>query len=298
MPLAVCLDGRHGSPDALRVSVLDRGFAYGEGVFEVLRTYRGRPFDLDAHLARLEGGLAALGIACPVSRATLAAEVEETLARSGEAECAVRVVVTRGEAHAPGLDPSQAPIPTRVVIAGPLALPPSARYRTGVTATRVAVPWLSSAPNDLGDLRALKSLNYLASLRAQDVARARGFDEALLVEADGAVREAASANVFAVVDGAVVTPDGAGLLPGVTRARVLGVLRDAGVAVRFAALNDAALSTATEVFLTASLREVMPVTALDGEPVGDGLPGPLTRRVHRLYRAKTPAAADPMPWET
>ena len=298
MPLAVCLNGRHGSPDTLRVSVLDRGFAYGDGVFEVLRTYHGQPFDLDAHLARLEAGLATLGIVCPVSRPTLASEVYETIARSGEAGGAVRVVVTRGEAHAPGLDPSLTPSPTRVVMAGPLGLPPAARYRMGVTATRVVVPWVSSAPSDLGDLRALKSLNYLASLRAQEVARARGGDEALLREADGVVREAASANVFAVVDGAVVTPEGAGLLPGVTRARVLGLLRDAGIALRFAALDDAVLSAATELFLTASLREVMPVTTLDTVPVGDGLPGPLTRRVHRLYRAQTPAATDPMPWET
>ncbi len=298
MPLAVCLDGVYGHPDSLRVSVLDRGFLYGDGVFEVLRTYQGEPFALGAHLGRLAQGLGLLEIALPVPLETLTAEVYETLRIAGNAESYVRVTVTRGEARAAGLDPSLAGAPTRVILVGPLELPTAARYRTGIAVGLVRVPTLEGLGEASAvELRGAKTLNYLSNIVAQRMARARGYDEALCLGAGGRVLEAASANVFVVRAGVLSTPDEPESLPGITRSLVLDLVRAAGMECRVEPLGVEALGTADEVFLTSSVREVMPVTAVEGRAVGAGVPGPVTRRVHGLYRGQTPWRQSPMPWE-
>jgi len=298
MTPAVCLDGLHGTLDSLRVSLLDRGFLYGDGVFEVMRAHGPAVDALDAHLTRLETSLGVLGIVLPLTMAALAEEVRATIRRGGWQDSIVRVTITRGVAVSPGLDLGLAAAPTRLVMVTPWMLPPAARYRQGVSLGLVRVPSLDDEDEGAAvDPSSVKSLNYLGPILAQAQARSRGYDEALCVGTRGRVLEAGSANVFVVRAGELVTPAGPGLLPGVTRARVLALARDAGLVCRVTRVNADAVRSADEVFLTSSVRELMPVTSLDGLPVGDGQPGPVTRQLHRLLRATTPWAHAPMPWE-
>lgn len=272
------------------VPALDRGFLYGDGVFEVLRTYRGVPFALEEHLGRLHASAARIGLSLPVPISRLRAEVALLLDAAGFGEAHLRVLVTRGVGD-PGVAPSNARDPTRMIVAHPLLPPPRARYERGVRVMAVRV-------GSLGPLAGAKTLNYLANVVWTQQARAEGFDDALLVGAGDAVIEAATANVFVVTGRSVRTPslDG-GALPGVTRALVLRCARAAGFDASEGRVTLADVWTADEVFLTSSVREIVPVVAVDDHEVGTGAPGPATRAIHRAYRAETPLAGAPMPWE-
>lgn len=272
------------------VPVLDRGFLYGDGVFEVLRTYRGIPYCLEEHLGRLHASASRLGMPLPVPISRLRREVAELLDGAGFDESHVRVLVTRGVGEL-GVAPSQVRDPTRLIIAHPLHSPPVARYAQGIRAMTVPV-------GPPGPLAGAKTLNYLAHVLWTQQARARGFDEAMLVHGD-AVVEAATANVFVVTTGELLTPAlDAGALPGVTRAQVIRLARSLGRAVRETRVTLADLWTADEVFLTSSVRELVPVVAVDDHEVGPGVPGELTRRLHRALRAETALVGARMPWET
>jgi len=272
------------------VPALDRGFLYGDGVFEVLRTYRGAPFALEEHLGRLHASAARIGLSLPVPISRLRAEVGLLIDASGFGETHLRVLVTRGVGDL-GVAPANARDPTRLIVAHPLQAPPRERYERGVRVMGVRV-------GSLGPLAGAKTLNYLANVVWTQQARAQGFDDALLVAAGDVVIEAATANVFVVSGRSVRTPslDG-GALPGVTRALVLRSARAAGFEAAEGRVTLADVWAADEVFLTSSVREIVPVVAVDDHEVGSGAPGPLTRAIHRAYRDATPLAGAPMPWE-
>jgi branched-chain amino acid aminotransferase len=197
----------------------------------------------------------------------------------------------------PGLDPALAPVPTRLTLATPLpALPPSL-YRAGVRAALTTIDRATPRPGVL-TLAGVKSLNYQLNILALREARGRGLDDALLVSSDGALVEATGANVFVVSGGALRTPSlECGPLDGITRADVLAVARGLGLAATAARLDPSDVWTADEIFLTSSVREVVPVVQVDDHEVGDGAPGPLTRRLHAAFRALTPLAGAPLPWD-
>ncbi|MDB4928054.1 MAG: Branched-chain amino acid aminotransferase [Myxococcaceae bacterium] len=279
------------------VSAFDRGFLYGDGVFEVLRTYRAAPWRLEEHLGRLALAARRVGITVPVSNARWISEVQAVLAaRLDGADVVLRLALTRGVGP-PGLDPALAPVPTRVTLATPLPPLPPSLYQRGV---RVALTTVDRATPRAGmlSLAGVKSSNYQLHILALRDARGRGFDDALLVSSDGALVEATAANVFVVSGGALRTPSlGCGPLDGITRAEVLAVARELGVEATAARLDPSDLWTADEIFLTSSVRELVPVVQVDEHEVGDGAPGPLTRRLHAAYRARTPLAGLALPWE-
>lgn len=259
------------------VHVLDSGFRTGEGVFETMRAYDGHTFRLVDHLDRATAGAARLGFEVP-PREDLERAVLATVAANGHVapDLAVRLTVTPGP-----LDPatpwpmSSLGRPTTVVTAHELAVP-AATYRDGVRA--VTVPWV----RELADV---KSVSHLAASVARRHARERGADEALLTDRDGHVVEGAGSNVFAVVDGVLLTPPtDAGLLAGVTRATVLDLAPRVGVRTREAALPLATVEAADEVLLTASTREVVPVVRVDETVIGPGRPGPVAARLLAAYR--------------
>lgn len=275
------------------VSVLDRGFLYGDGVFEVLRAYRGIPFALEEHLGRLRASAAQVGISLPVPLAQLRVEVCELVADVGEIDAHVRIVVTRGRGE-PGVAPDNVHAQTRVVVVTPLGATRHTRYADGVRVVTVRPPMLAAR----GPLSGVKTLNYLTNVVWTQQARALGFDEALVVAQGDVVVEAATANVFVVSGREIVTPSlDSGALPGVTRAMVLSCAAAAGVRAREGRVTLADVWTADEVFLTSSVREVVPVARVDEHEVGEGRPGEVTRAIHRAYRALTPAADAAMPWE-
>jgi branched-chain amino acid aminotransferase len=288
----VLIDGALTAPEGAAVSVYDRGFLFGDAVFEVLRTYGGVPFALDEHFARLRRSAVRVFIELPVDDATLRGEVERGIAAAQNDESYVRVIVTRGSGPV-SLDPGTAGRPLRVILVEPVVPPAREVYASGIATITIAT---RRSVDDTAAAGA-KVSNYLESLLAVREAKARGAQEALIVDARGEVVEGATSNVFMVKGGRVTTPPvEAGILAGITRAHVLDVAAKTGVAADERRLRPEDLYGADEVFVTSSIRELVPVVRVDGREVGTGAPGPVARALHRAFRVAVGVADRPMPW--
>ncbi len=259
-----------------RVSVLDRGFLFGDAVYEVLPVYAGHPCRMDEHLERLAASLGATAIPDPYDRAGWRAVLGRVIEANDGGDLALYLQVTRGVA--PKRDHAVAPGLVPTVFAMAMPLPPrtpelAARGLRAVTVTDSR--WARCQ---------IKATTLLANVLHKLQAGSQEADDALLVR-DGHVIEATASNVFAVLDGVAVTPPvDPGMLTGVTRNLVLELAAAHGIETREAVLPLADLAAASEIWLTSSTREVVPVTTLDDRPVGDGRPGPLWRSVDRLYQ--------------
>ena len=274
----VFVRGRVVSAARARVSAMDRGFLYGDAVFEVLRVYASAPFRWATHWTRLQRGAAHAHIPLP-AEAALQRGVARLLASAPGAEASLRIVVTRGEAL--GLAAEREAPPTWLLYLLPIVRPGAALYRRGARVLLVDGEDAPSAPS------ALKSSNYLWNVLATRRARAEGAHEALRLRR-GKLEEGASSNVFVAHDGVLSTPPlGAGVLDGVTRGFILELCAARGVRVRERPIRRAALLAADEVFLSSSIREILPVTEIqEGSErwrVGEGRPGPLARALMREY---------------
>lgn len=268
--------------------VLDRGFLYGDSVYEVVRTYAGRPFELDRHLLRMERTAARIGLTLP-ARAEIERELQRTLDAAQNPESYARMVVTRGEGRF-GLAPQLAGDEHRlIIIVRPLQLPPEETYARGLQ--MAIAKTRRNSPQALDP--ALKTGNYLNNILALREAVDAGADDAILLDLSGRVTEATTSNVFFVQRNVVVTPPlGLGMLEGVTRAVVMEVARGEGLLVREEPHGPEALAAADEVFVSSTLREIMPVTSLvylesPGEQVrqvGGGKPGPVAQRLRTAFR--------------
>ena len=275
----VYVNGAIHDRDSAVISVFDRGFLYGDSVYEVLRTSGARPVDLDRHLERLGRSAAAIALVLPEPDEIRGA-IAATLEAAGNPEAYVRIIVTRG-GGAITLDIAAAERPSLLVITSPLALPAADLYRDGAHLAIVAVERTSRRAVD----PAVKSGNYLNNIMALAEARRAGAYEALMCGPDGRIAEGSTSNVFAVRAGRLATPALAtGLLPGITRQRVIELAAGAGIATDEGDLYPDDVRGADEVFITSSIRGVMPVTTLDGAPVKDGAPGPITRQLMDLYQ--------------
>ncbi len=280
MSVQVMIDGQLRAPGDAKVSVFDRGFLYGDSVFETIRTYHSLPFALSEHLARLEASASKVFIELPVPVSQLAEEVRQTLAAAANPESYIRVMITRGQG-ALGLDPALANVASRVIIVEQLkALPPSA-YRDGVA----TVTFKTLRPSDATAAEGAKIGNYLVAVLAMREAKAEGAHEALILDAQGHVVEGATSNLFYVVAGRLLTPPvRAGILPGITRDRILKAAQRLGIETEFALPNVEQLQAADEVLISSSIRELVPVVRVDGVPVGDARPGPITTQLHAEFR--------------
>ncbi|MCX7807985.1 MAG: aminotransferase class IV [Deltaproteobacteria bacterium] len=281
--VSVLVDGKEC--DGGRVSVFDRGFLFGDSVFEVLRAYGGRPFALRAHLERLWASMRKMGIIPGFGPALIEEEVKRVLVRFQGADAYLRIVVSRG----PGalrLDPATAfGPPVRVVMAAPLPPFPADLY-DGVHLASVR----ADRPNDSTPARGAKISAYIANLFALLEAKARGAYEAALVREDGAITEGHSSNLFVVKGGELHTPPvSSGILPGITRGIVIEEAKHAQIPVRERLLFASDFESAEEAFLTSSLREIVPVIRFDGVRIGNGQPGPITRLLHERYKARVRA---------
>ena len=277
--IQVWIDGARS--EAAQVSVLDRGFLYGDSVFETLRTYGGVPFALDEHLARLADSAARVFIDLPVSVAALGLEVTRAVKESQLPECYVRLMVTRGTGGL-GLDPGLASGPLRVMLVSPLKAPPVEFYTRGIR----VVCFETSRAGDATEAAGAKIGNYLVAVLAHKKAAEAGASEALITDREGQVVEGATSNVFWVKDGVLHTPGlDAGILSGITRAHLLRVAAEAGIPVRFSVPTRDELVGADEVLISSSIREIVPVVQIDGDQVSNGAPGPVTARLLADFRA-------------
>ncbi len=267
-----------------RVSVLDNGFAFGDSVYEVLRTYGGQAFEPGRHFRRLRASATRLGIRVPASDASLLAQVDALLARTADPESYIRIVVSRGLGDC-SYDFGKVQGPTVVMIQKPLPPHPAWHYERGIRVAAVDVR--RNHPRALDP--AIKSGNLLNNILAVREAQSRGAEEPVLLNQEGFLAEGASTNVFLVRGGTVATPPlSAGILAGITREVVLELLPGLGIPSREEPLRLPDLFGADEAFMTSTTREVVPVASVDGKAIGEGRPGPLTRRVMEAFHAYAP----------
>ncbi len=277
------INGKTLPPDEAVVSVYDRGFLYGDTVFETLRTYGGKLYALDEHVRRLEHSAHELAIQLPIERDVLARETSDAVSAAGNVDSHCRIILSRGSGPV-GLDPSAAAKPMRVILVEPLPPLDSVLYEEGIAAICVQTIRASDAAHSA------KLGNYVASVLALRDAKAAGAREALVVNRDGMVVEGTTANLFAVREGELVTPPlDAGVLAGITRSVVIEVALAQGLNVRYAAYSPEALIDSEELFLTSSIRELVPVVRVDGHTIAAGMPGKITQMLHAAFRRRVGA---------
>ena len=278
VPETAFLNGRFLPLAEATVSIEDRGFQFGDGVYEVIRTYRGRPFKLDAHLARLDRSAQAIDLRQPYPFERWVEYVTEGLRLGDFPETKIYMQITRGtaprdHAYAPDLQPT-------VLMTFRELQPLNATFQsTGVAAmTMKDIRWGRCD---------IKSINLLANVLARQQAKKRGVFESILVR-DGQVTEGAVSNVFIVQDGKLITaPEGGWILSGVTRQVVLELARHEGLTVQERYCSEQELLGATEVFLTGTTVEVLGVVHIDGKQIGKGQPGPVTRSLAKRFLDET-----------
>ncbi len=263
-----------------RVSVLDNGFTFGDSVYETLRTYGGRPFHLGRHLDRLRHSADRLRIALPVPDAELGARLDALLAAAANDESYIRIIVSRGQGDI-SYRFQRVVGPTVVMVVKPLEPQPARFYQEGCAVILSSVRRNHRQALDPG----IKSCNLINNILAMQEAQDKGALEPLMLNHDGDLAEGAGSNVFLVKDGGLLTPPlDAGILPGVTRALVLEQAHELGLRAREETLRAGDLLGADEVFITSTLKELMPVRAVDDTLVGSGAPGPVTLKLLQAYR--------------
>jgi len=278
MPDVAYLNGRFMPLAEATVSVEDRGFQFGDGVYEVIRTYRGQPFELEAHLARLERSAKALELPQPYSHSQWTHYVLEGIKRAAYPEAKIYLQITRGPAPRDHAFPENATTTVVMTIREFHALNEEIK---GIGVSAIVIDDIRWGRCDI------KSVNLLANVLARQQAKQAGVFETILVK-DGHVTEGAVSNVMAVKGGAVVTaPEGPLILSGVTRAVVLELARKDGIPVQERAIPQADLFSVDEVLLTGTTVEVVGVVKVDGKAIGTGRPGPITQRLATLLKRVT-----------
>ena len=283
----VYINGTITAPAEARISVFDRGFLYGDSVFETLRIYNRVPFALAEHLERLYNSGKRVGFALPWTSSELIQACEKTLCDSNLKDAYLRMIATRGTGPM-GLDPALAQHPTLIVMVLPLPHLPAAMYEIGRSA------WLVSVSRHDGshpDPRA-KTGNYLNSVLATQEARDHDAEEAIMLDAAGRVAEASAANIFVMLEGVWCTPPlSVGILSGITRKTVLRLCHAAKIDAQEKVLWPSDLERADEMFLCASVRQIVPLVKLNGRLIGIGKVGAATRRLMQLYTNETQGIA-------
>jgi branched-chain amino acid aminotransferase len=270
----IYVSGRFCDEQDAVVSVMDHGLLYGDGVFEGIRAYNGRVFKLDRHLDRLFDSARALRIEVPVAREQLEQIVLDTCRRNQIVDGYIRLVITRGRGSL-GIDPRSCAHPEIIVIARPQI----ALYSdVSKGATMVTSSFRRPAPDTVSP--SIKSLNYVNNVLARMEANDHGADEALLLDADGAVAEATADNVFIVTrKGRLVTPLTATNLNGITRETVIEIAAELGIPVEERPFNLFEVWSARELFICGTGAEIVPVTTVDRRTIGSGKIGPITRQL-------------------
>lgn len=274
MPDVAFVNGAFVPPADAKVSIDDRGFQFGDGIYEVIRTYGGQPFELEAHLARLDRSAAALDLIQPYSRTEWTNHILEGIRRAAYPEAKIYMQLTRGVAprdHAYAADLA----PTVVMTVRELH--PLSRSVQAVGVEAMTIEDIRWGRCDI------KSVNLLGNVLARQQAKRAQVFEAILVK-EGSITEGAVSNVMVVRGGTVMTaPEGPRILSGVTRAVVLGLARKEGLPVQECCITQADLYGADEVFLTGTTVEVLAVVRVDGKVIKDGRPGPITQRLAAAF---------------
>lgn len=280
MPVWIHLNGRLVAESEARVSVFDRGFLYGDGVFESMRAVEGRVFRQDRHLERLRRSASGIGLELPMPPGGFAAAIRDLLEANCLGDARIRVTVTRGAGRPGEYVEAEGPATVVISAAGFAGIDP-ALHQKGVA---VAIPPRRQIPPESLD-PAIKSISRLSSVLARREARDKGAFEAILLDGDGNLTEGTASNLFLVLGRRLATPPvPAEGLPGITREAVIELALPASIPVTEELLPARLLLSADEAFLTNTSWEVLPVVGVDGRPIGGGTPGPVARDLLGRYR--------------
>ncbi len=289
-PQKVYIDGELIDEAAAKISVFDHGLLYGDGVFEGIRFYNGRVFKLEEHIERLFDSAKAILLTIPGSPAEVSEAVLDTIRANDLKDGYVRLVVTRG-AGGLGLNPYLCKKASLIVIASKISLYSPETYVNGLK----LVTCSSRRPAPAALSPAVKSLNYLNNVMAKIEAIAAGCEEGVMLNEQGYIAECTGDNLFIVKHGKVLTPPvSAGSLNGITRAVVIDLLDELGHELREMDLTRYDVYTADECFLTGTAAEVVPAITYDQRAIGDGTPGPVTRKLVERYRELTKNSGTPI----
>ncbi len=275
--IAAYLNGRYAPLAELQVSVLDRGFLFGDGVYELVPVYGYQPFRLHEHLRRLAASLAAVGIPDPLSPEDWLAMAQAIIARQSFADQSLYIQVTRGPAWPRNHAFPARMEPTVFAYAEPLLPPPPEQVERGIAAiTAEDIRWRRCN---------VKGCSMLANVLLKQMAADAGAAEVIMLR-EGELIEGGASNVFIVRDGVILTPPPSErMLTGITYDVVQEIAHDHGMPLQLRTLSEAGLRSADEVWISSSSKEILAVTDLDGRPVGNGLPGPIYRRMYDYYQA-------------
>jgi len=293
MGAMVNVNGRLLDTEHAVISVFDHGFLYGEGVYEVLRTYDGEPFLFDRHMRRLRASAGFLRLSIPFGDDEFETRIRDTMAAAGLGtdgrEAYIRVLVTRGVGEI-SYDPNACHSPSVVVIVKPHVDAPASAYADGVTVSLVGI--LRNHPGSVSPI--IKSNNLLNNALGNQEALRQGAFEAVMRNYRGEIAECSTANIFIVKDGVAITPPiESGLLAGITREFIFEVAAAVGVPTREQVLHDADLLGADEAFLTSTTRELVPIVRVDANVIGTGTPGPVGKKLLEAFRVRARRASAP-----
>jgi branched-chain amino acid aminotransferase len=277
--MKIWLDNKLVDKARARVSVFDHGLLYGDGIFEGIRVYNGKIFEIDAHLERLWDSAKVLRLVIPMTRKKMLSALEKTVAANRITDGYIRLVVTRGVGTL-GLNPFNCERPGVIIIAASIQLYPEALYKKGLRVVSVSTP--RNHPMALPPQ--VKSLNYLNNILAKVESIDAQADEAILYNHEGFVAEASGDNVFIIKNGTIYTPPiQAGALGGITRQVVMRLARRENLHVVEENLTRFDLYVADEFFLTGTAAEVIGVVDIDNRKIGSGKPGPITKLLRKKF---------------
>jgi branched-chain amino acid aminotransferase len=278
--LVVYVDGEWYPKSRASISVFDHGMLYGDGVFEGIRAYNGVIFQFKQHLERLYSSAKSIRLQIPLAPDVMTKAVVETLKRNGLKDAYIRLVVTRGVGDL-GVDPRKCRKASIIIITE--YADPSFGALAKQKGISVIISWVRRDAVD-ATTHEIKSLNYLNSVLAKLEALDAGADDALMLDRNGFVSEATTTNLFVVTHGEIYTPPStAGILPGVTRRRIIKLARELGYRVVERGLTPYDVTNADESFLTGTLSEIVPLVKVRGIEIADGKVGPITRRIIEAF---------------
>ncbi len=272
--LLIYYNGNFVPKSEATTSVYDHGFLYGDGVFEGIRAYNGRVFKLREHVDRLYDSAKAIALTIPLSRDEMEEAVLETLRKNNLRDAYIRPIVSRGIGDL-GLDPRKCPTPNIFIISQEWGAMYGDLYEVGLTGVTVSVRRNAAdalSPN-------IKSLNYLNNILAKIEANEKGGDEAIFFDQNGYLAEGSGDNIFIIKNGKVYTPPTINNLKGITRATAIELLEEMGIDISVENLGMFDLYTADEIFVTGTAAEAAPLVKVDGRDIGDGKPGPITKKM-------------------
>jgi len=278
--MLVYLNGHFVPRDEAQVSVFDHGYLYGDGIYETMRAYGGRIFLLRSHLSRLKRSAEAIALALPLPLEKIGEALVESLTVNKLHEAYIRIQISRGAGEI-GLDPALCAAPTMVILVKPFKDYPAELYENGVAVTIVK----TRRNHPLALDPSIKSTNFLNNILAKIESLRAGAYEGIMLNWKGYVAEGTISNLFLVRKGVLRTPSlETGILEGITRELVLSLARRQQVPVEETLLRPRDMLKADECFITNTTLEIMPVTTVDGKPVGPGVPGPVTKKLLNAYR--------------